>query len=225
MNKIIATPADGITLIEIDEGRLAALEQQVIKEGRQQVVPASTYAAASPELIAALCVKHGLYGLVTNELVEFLVKEIAGRTALEVGAGDGVLAQALGIPAIDNRQQEWPDVRKLYERMQQNIVRYGPNITCLDGAQAVLERSPQVVVCNWVTHLYRHTHHEAGGNMYAPDERVLLANCETLLFVGNTSAHQAHPLLKLPHLHFHEPWLYSRAVRGKNFVGIWEGAR
>lgn len=219
---IISTPADGINLLEIDPAKLATLEEQVLNtSGRQRPVPASVYASQEPVTIAALCVKHGIYGLVTNELVEFIREFIKDRQAIEIGAGDGVLADALGIIATDNYQMEDPEIRAAYARMMQPITKYGPRVRKLDAEAAVKKYQPDVIVASWVTHKYKREEHERGGNMYAPDELWLLDNCETLIFVGNTSTHAKHRLLKQPHLHFHEEWLYSRAVKGKNFVGVW----
>jgi hypothetical protein len=220
---IHSTPADGVTLIEFTGRDLAA--EALDESGRQRVLPASFYAGATIEERAVFCVKHGIYGLVTQELVAFVRENIGPRSAIEIGAGDGVLAGALGIQAFDNYMQAWPDIAKHYEAMHQAPVRYGHNVIEKDGVAAAKEYSPRVIVASWLTHLYRPEAHERGGNMYAPDERLLLANCEHLIFIGNTSAHKDHPFMKLPHLHFEEPWLYSRAMRGRNFIGIWTGGR
>lgn len=219
---IFSTPADGVSIIEFSGRDLAA---EVLDEsGRQRVLPASFYAATTQAERAFLCVRHGIYGLVTQELVEWIRQQIGSRTAIEIGSGDGVLAQALGIPATDNCMQTWPEIRAHYERLQQAIVRYGPNVEHMDGHEAMLHYRPQVVVASWLTHKWRVTAPpKVGGNMYAPDERELLGNCEAMIFVGNTSAHKQHPILKIRHLHFEEPWLYSRAVRGRNFIGVWRG--
>lgn len=219
---IFSTPADGVTIIESTGRDLAA--EVLDGEGRQRVLPAAFYAGTKLEERAVLCVKHGIYGLVTEELVAWIREHIGQRTAIEIGSGDGVLARALGIPATDNKMQERPALRAHYEMHGQAIVNYGPNVETIEGEEAVRKYAPQVIVASWLTHIYRPNAHERGGNMYAPDERELLANCEAFIFVGNTSAHAKHPILKIRHLHFEEPWLYSRAVRGRNFVGIWRGA-
>lgn len=224
--KIIATPADGVTIIHADLDAVEALEREVLDEhGRQTPQAASVYAKYSDATRATLCVKHGIYGLVTHELVEFIREHIGHRTAIEIGSGDGVLAKALDIPATDNRMQEWADIRSEYERLMQAPVKYGASVELLDGADAVTKYAPQVIVANWLTHRYKDTEHGLGGNMYAPDELMLLANCETLIFAGNTSSHRNNRLLKRRHLHFEYSWQYSRAVRGRNFVGVWKGGK
>lgn len=226
MTKITATPADGVNLLDVNTEALAALEAEVLDErGRQTMVPAATYAKYDLGTRCALCVKHALYGLVTTELVGFIREHIADRRAIEVGSGDGVLAAALGIRATDNHMQTWAPIRKEYAKMMQPTIKYGPNVENVGAAEAVNQYEPQVIVASWLTHLYRPEEHERGGSMYAADERVLLANCETLIFFGNTSAHAKHRLWNQLHQIYEADWMYSRAVRGKNFVGVWTGGK
>lgn len=225
-DRIIATPADGISLLTVDLEQVEALEREVLDEhGRQIPAWAGTYAKYSQATRGAFCVRNGIYGLVTHELVQFITAHIGERTAIEIGSGDGVLAQALGIPATDNYMQEWPAIRAEYERMQQAVIKYGTNVERLDGTDALAKYAPRVIVACWLTHKRIDSEPERGGNAFASDERMLLANCETVIFVGNSSTHAQHRLLGRSHRHFHEDWLYSRAVRGKNFVGIWKGGK
>lgn len=224
--KVTVTAADGVSLVQVDEEALAQLEREVLgPDGRQTPQPASVYAKHDITTRVGLCVKHGIYGLVTHELVEFIREQIAGRTAIEIGSGDGVLAAALGIPATDSRMQERADVRSTYEKLMQTPVRYGTQVEHLDGAQAVIKYRPQVIVASWLTHRWHPDEPTLGGNMYAPDELMLLANCQTLIFVGNSGAHSRHRLLRKTHLYWEFDWLYSRAWRGKNFIGVWKGGR
>lgn len=48
-------------------------------------------------------VRNGLYSFPTNELIRLLTRQIASRTAIEIGAGRGALAEALDRRATDNR--------------------------------------------------------------------------------------------------------------------------
>jgi hypothetical protein len=221
---ITATPADGVNIIEVDPDQLAALEREVLdSSGRQRVVPASTYAAHTLATRAALCVKNGIYGLVTRELVDLIDGLIGDRDAIEIGAGDGVLSKALGILGTDNYNMHRPEIRREYERMLQPITKYGLAVRKIDGETAVRKYKPQMIVASWLTHKWTPEQHERGGNPDAPDELMLLANCEWLIFVGNTSAHQHNRLLDIDHMHIENEWMYSRAVRGRNFVGVWKG--
>jgi len=193
-------------------------------DGTPSILPASYYATTTQEERSLLCVRHGLYVLPTVELIDSLRCEIANRAAIEIGSGNGAVARALGITATDNRMQEWPEIAAMYESAGQRCVRYGANVETLDGEEAVIKYRPKVIVGCWITHKYRPEHHARGGNMFAPDELFLLANCETLILVGNNSTHSKHPLLKIPHLHVTGNWLYSRARDPGNFLGIWQSS-
>ncbi len=218
---IFGTPADGVTLVDASGQRDISLDC-IDEHGRLRVMPARYYAQTTPEQRARLCVEQAAYCLPTHELIAFLRSEIAGRKAIEIGAGNGVVAEALGIPATDSYMQERPEIRAYYEAHHQPIVKYGPNVERLDAIVATERYRPEVLVACWLTHRWREEAPERGGNYDAPDERTLLACCQTLIFVGNTSAHAHHPLLVTSrHLHLEPDWLYSRALRGRNFVGIY----
>src|SRR5271170_675184 len=60
------------------------------------------------------CHATGRYGLPTIELVEYLKELIGGRSAIEIGAGNGDLGRHLGIPMTDSRLQEDPVIRERY---------------------------------------------------------------------------------------------------------------
>lgn len=88
---------------------------------------------------------------------------IKGRIAIEIGAGHGVLAGALSIPATDNRQQEDPELRAYYAQIGQSTVPYGENVEKLDAAAAVAKYRPNIVVACWVTHRFDPKRPHAGG--------------------------------------------------------------
>jgi len=83
-------------------------------QGQLRVVAAADLERSTPQARLRFGVTHGIYGFLTQELVNWLDALIAGRSAIEIGAGHGQLAVALGIPATDNRQQDEPEVRAHY---------------------------------------------------------------------------------------------------------------
>jgi hypothetical protein len=183
---------------------------------------ASFYRGVSPVERAMLCVKSGIYGLPTTELISFLTNEIAGRSAIEVGAGHGGLAAALGIRATDNRMQEWPDIASGLLLMQQQPVIYGQNVERLDAVEAVQKYKPQVVVASWVTHKYREDRHHAEGNMHGVVEEDIIDNCETYIFIGHRHVHRNKSIWSRPHRVIEPDWLYSRSTNpSPNFIAIW----
>ena len=176
----------------------------------------------APHPKSVFCVRHGIYGFPTTELVEFLRERIEGRSAIEIGSGNGVLAEALGIPATDNRQQEDPAIRAHYDLIQQPVVQYGEHIEKLDAAQAIAKYKPEVVVASWVTHRFDPTRLDAGGSETGVDETALLRSCDTYLFVGNEQVHARKAIWALPHTKLTPPWLFSRAMNGSSdLAAIW----
>lgn len=221
---ITATDADGVSIIDAT-GLNDLAERAISPSGRLLVMPSSFYQDALPAERAMLCVRHGYYLLPTFELVAFLKELIAGRHAIEIGSGNGVLAEALDIRATDNYMQQWPEIRVIYDRAQQAVCEYGWNVERIDGVEAAQKYKPQVIVASWLTHKWRETAPHRKGNQWAPDEQHLLTLCDELIFIGNSSAHKDHSLLRLNHLHYEMPFIYSRAVRGKDFVGCWKVKR
>lgn len=191
--------------------------------GRLRLMPANYYADTTALERSLFCVRYGVYGLHTQELADWLRTFIAGNSAIEIGAGNGVLAEALGIPATDNHMQTWPHIRALYSVSQQPLVKYGPNVECLDALVAIRRYKPFIVIGSWITHLFRPRDAHRDGNQYAPDERAILAACSYYVMIANDAVHAKHPLLDRPHERIDAPWLYSRSLRGRDFIGIWRG--
>lgn len=192
--------------------------------GLPRVMPASYYAGATAAERGLLCVRHGLYCLPTVELVDWLRTFIDGRKAIEIGAGNGRLAEALGIPATDSYLQDEPFVREYYDALGQPPIRYGPNVARLEARDAVRKHHPQVVIGSWITHRYNARRHGRGGNMFGPDTDWILGRCEHYVLIGNTQTHAQHSLWQRPHEIHHPAWLYSRAMNGSaDFIAVWKG--
>ncbi|WP_157266404.1 hypothetical protein [Azohydromonas aeria] len=195
--------------------------------GRPRVLPAAWWATTTPDERALFGARHGIYSFPTVELVSWLQEFIAGRTAIEVGAGHGALAAALGIPATDNCHQQADALSAAYYRAHGQVpVTYGEHIEQLDANSAVAKHRPQVVVACWVTHRYDAARHAAGGNMYGPDEAKIIRACEHYVLIGNAKVHAAKPIWRLKHRILTPPWLYSRALNGTaDFIAIFDGGR
>lgn len=195
-------------------------------DGSLRMVPASYYRATTPTERALLGNRAGLYGLPTSELIAWLGNRIAGRSAIEIGAGDGLISSLLGIPGTDSKMQDDPKVAAVYKQIGQPTVPYGSHIKKMDAKDAIAQYKPQVVIAQWVTHLYRRERHEAGGNMYGVNEEAILARCEEYIFIGNEEVHKGKSIWNLPHEIFYPNWLFSRAINGsRDFIAIWPGTR
>jgi len=196
------------------------------EHGQLKVVPAAFYKMQRPESAAVYCVRHGCYGLPTIELCEWLRDFIGERQAMEIGAGNGVMAAHLGIRAVDNFMQNDPRIRELYQLVQQPPVRYGNAVEKIEALDAVKKYRPQVVISCYVTHRYNAAEHWRGGNMFGPDTGEILKLVEHYIHIGNEKTHSRDPLMELPHEMHYFPWLHSRAsMYGRDFIGVWKGER
>lgn len=208
-------------LIPADARDLAPLVMDCA--GSLRVMPASFYAATTQDERSLLAVRHGLYGLPTEELVAWLRGHIGDRSAIEIGAGNGRLAEAVGIPATDNHLQEFGPIRAYYEMLGQALVVYGPNVERIEALEAVKKYRPSVVVGSWITHNSRHA---PGGSAYGPDLPAILALCDEYVHICNEGTHKNDPLWDRPHEVHEFPWLYSRAANGgRDLIAIWKGDR
>ncbi|MFN9470924.1 hypothetical protein [Acidovorax sp.] len=194
-------------------------------EGGLRVLPASDLKGTNAAERLMFGVRHGIYSIPTIELVEYLRERVAGRCAIEIGAGSGVLARALGIPATDNRQQEEPGLKAYYAQLGQPTVPYGEHVERLDASEAVTKYKPEVVIACWVTHRFDPARESAGGSSSGVDEAAIIAACDEYIFIGNEQVHAHKPIWELPHEKQTPAWLFSRAANGSpDFVATWRRA-
>ncbi len=191
-------------------------------DGRLAAVPTAVLSETTTPERALFGHKQGVYGFVTWELAAYLDALIGGRSAIEVGAGHGVLGQALGIPATDSRVQERPDVAAFYELTGQPVVSYGPNVETLDYRSAIEKYQPQVVVASWVTHLYDEKRHAAGGSVHGLDEPWILEHCEEYILIGNDTVHAGKSIWSKAHIKVRNPFVFSRSMHPDgDFIARW----
>jgi hypothetical protein len=193
-------------------------------EGRMRVLPASFWQDTTVDERAVFGTRSGIYGFPTLELVERLRELIGARSAIEIGAGHGVLAEALGIVATDSFQQRDPKYRLVYELSQQAIVPYGASVVEMHASRAVRHYKPQAVVGCWVTHKYDPKQPERGGNEVGIDEPDILQHCESYIVVGNEEVHKHKVIWIRPHTIEYPPYLFSRATNGsRDFIAVFSG--
>lgn len=171
-------------------------------------------------------VKNARYQFITTELVDFLKDAINGRTALEIGAGQGDLGHALNIPMTDNYCQQLPEMKWYYETLQQATTNPPAQVEKIDGVDAVRKYNPKVVIASWVTQKY-HEGDESNGtgsNVYGPEEMDILTHdsVEMYIHIGNHNIHKEKRILKVNHKAHQFDWLVSRAsAQELNTIWIW----
>lgn len=193
--------------------------------GALQLLPSMAYDQIDPIALRIWCHRNYRYGLPTTELIQWLKNLIAGRSAIEIGAGAGDLCYHLGIPGTDSKVQEEPWMIDYYKLCGQTPVRYPSWVRRIDALEAVRAFQPQVVVASWVSQISAHDR-DMNGFIRGVDEGALLDTGVTYVFIGNRNVHQAKRILSRKHEE-HEPYfLKSRAaLPDLNVVYVWRGTR
>lgn len=209
--------------IALDPRKIRDISPEVLDaNGRLRVLPASYWRTTTMQERALFGHTHGIYSFPTTELIAYLNEVIGERSAIEIGAGHGVLASALGIRATDNHQQAMPKYRRIYQITGQPTIRYGVNVANYSAHSAVRRFKPDVVIGCWVTHLYDPRRHYAGGNEIGVDEDDVLSNCLTYIAIGDESVHRHKKIWQHPHVIEYPDWLFSRASSGmRQFIATW----
>jgi hypothetical protein len=220
---------NGASIVKLDPHVQARLDAFCLDNGVLQVVHADFYRQFDQEQLSVFGHRHAAYVLPTWELItklDELIKEVSpSRSAIEIGAGNGLLGMALGIPCTDNRMQERPEIIDIYATTGQPTITYGENVQKLDALEAVKHWRPEVVVAAWVTHLYNPNESHRGGNMFGVDEVLLLSKIKRYIFVGNVGPHHLKPLFdQCQKFTTIEPLgLFSRARNpDSNVIWVWD---
>lgn len=139
------------TRIDASLDTSAADAALVDENGLVRPAPASVLSDIPSDAMRLWCHKRAIYLAPSIELIAWLKDRIGGRSAIEVGAGNGAVGRALGVPITDNRCQEWADVRAYYAMAGQPTVQYPKDVEAISALDAVSKYRPQVVVACWLT--------------------------------------------------------------------------
>lgn len=211
----------------LDTERIRDISPEVLgPDGRLKVLPASYWKTTTTEERALFGHRHAIYQFPTEELVARLLEIIDGRAAIEIGAGSGVLAQALGIPGTDSHQQSQPKVKMWYELHGQPTITYGPNVLQLEASEAVRHFKPDVVIGCWITHKWDDAQPQLEGNAWGVDQADVLRHCQQYVKIGNEQTHRVDPLWERAHKVEYPDYLFSRAhSSAREWLATWQGSK
>jgi hypothetical protein len=200
----------------------AALDEKLLQPGTQflRLMPAEELLSNGLEAIQLWAVRRARYQFITTELVEWLRARIAGRSVIEVGAGQGDLGHHLGIHMTDSGMQTTPECLLQYASQGQMPTIPPPEVERLDAIDAVKKYKPQVVVASWITQKW----HEGDphGNAYGPEESQIVNAVDTYIHVGNRSVHGLKRILRMKHREYKPKGLVSRGhEQAKNLIYVW----
>lgn len=191
---MIVTQAELIQATTLDELLLD-------EEGRVKVLHAEALKKIDKRQLRLWCHLRAVYLVPSKELVD-IIKGWVGKDfdAIEIGAGNGCLGRALGIPMYDNfMQRDNPEVVAYYNATGQPTINYGSDVQKADANDIVKELGPVDVVGAWITHAYKPDEHWRGGNMFGVNESELIQYAHRYVMIGDEKVHQKKSLLNHPH--------------------------
>lgn len=196
-------------------------------DGFVEPLPAKELACIPPLHLTQWCQTRGRYNVPSVELVAWLMEQIAGRRAIEIGAGMGDLGRQLGIPMTDSYVQvRDPQIRQQIENLGMPILSPPEGVVeCLNARKAVLKYKPKVVIAAWVTQRYLQGDEgppKVNSFVYGVNEIELLSSVDTYIHIGNLSVHGDKRILRRPHREYFLPFLFSRGFHpDENVVHVW----
>ena len=79
--------------------------RKTVMDGREmKILPASVWESFSWSEVRMLLHETGVYVVPTEELIDYLDKQIGEYSAIEICAGNGFIGRELGIPVTDSYQ-------------------------------------------------------------------------------------------------------------------------
>lgn len=203
------------------------LEEEIFDEqGLLKPMPMHYYSTI-PDAHLALCGhKHGIYLFPTNELVEVVKRLIGPRKAIEIGAGNGCLGRALGIPMTDSHLQARADIKDLYDSIGQPPIKYPKDVIKMGAKEALDHFKPECVVAAWVTQKWHKGVKE--GCLYGVNENEIINKVDKYIFIGNFGVHMGKRVMNRYGLaigfvlnrQMDKPVIYSRSLL-REFDAVW----
>lgn len=218
-----------LTTTKIPDADTRYLDKFLFNEKHEmRVLPYEVMKVFPQEHISLFCVRNGIYQIITNELVWYVDSLLHGRSAIEIGSGNGCFGRALGIPLTDSKIQADYEMQAMYNNIGNAAVTYGHDVEKLEALYAIRKHPSTCVVGSWVTHKYIEERHALGGSVYGVDEHELLRHIDCYIIVGNRKTHDLKPIFRKPPKSFQLrtyqfPWLISRSMsRADNIIYHWE---
>lgn len=211
----------GLTMA--DMAGMLWLDNLITMTGALASVPAAYLAVLPRHVLQRWAHQNSVYVFPTDELVAWLRAEIGTDSAIEIGAGNGGIATALGIPATDSWVQvDDPEIRAQFAVAQHPVSHPGSHVHKLDALAAIDRYKPHTVIGAYVTHKWRPG--EELGFVYGVEEEEVLRRVKQYIVIGNDGPHACKRIMKRPHRTIRAPWLITRAIDPTaNAIYVWEG--
>lgn len=214
----------GITIC--DNHNIDYLDPILIDEtGLLKVVDSATLKNIHPEHLLVWGNRRGVYTYPTTELIAWIKEKIAGRRAIEICSGNGVIGRALGITRTDSYIQTTDAMKLLYEAAGQKTIDPPKDVYKFEANDAVDFFKPKVVVGCYATQKYLSGDEGPpmiGSSVCGVDELTMLPKIETYINVGNDISHADKRIRKFKFETFRFDWLFTRSGdQSKNHICVW----
>lgn len=223
----IAAQLKGGYSLKIDHEELSDFEKNLIDNGKPKIVPAELISRYTWETALIGMQLNSIYVWPTTELLTWLNSNLTEKDkTIEIGSGNGVLANELGISATDSYMQsdKFKPNNSSERELHQNAIatlrlsgippiNYGANVEQLDALAAIRKHKPKHILGCYITHKY--INGMSTGNALGVDETWIARRkqIKSYTMVGNQVVHAEKPILALPH---EEIELDGLIVRAKN---------
>lgn len=199
------------------------LEKTMFDENEQlKILNYEFYSKIESNHLKLIAHKYGIYSFPTVELCAWLKHRFDLTKAIEIGSGNGAMANYLNIPATDAKISELPEIKEYYKLMKQPIVKYGNNVLKYDAISAIRKFKPETVIAQWITHKYDPKRPFNEGNVYGVDEQWVINNVKNYVFIGNEYTHKHKFILEESHQRIKKDWLVSRSLYPHlNLIYLW----
>lgn len=210
-----------VQLIDTDTD-ISEIQKEMMDGKDMRIVSASEWLKYPWNMVRMLLHHSGTYVVPTEELIDFLDKEIGDNSAIEICCGNGFIGRELNIPITDSCQQRDDKETALYYKLHgQPTIKYPKDVIKMEALEAVKHFRPHTVLGCYATHKYSYVTND--GNDHGVEFVKLLKRVKKLILVGNLVIHKNNPIMKLPHK---EIWLEGLITRAEdpmtNRIFIWE---
>lgn len=204
------------------------LDDLLLDNGLLQVLPASVLSNVPQVHLIIWGNQKGIYCFPTVELIDWLKEQVAGRNAIEICSGTGVIGRSMGITSTDSYIQTSPQMVLLYELYGQKPIFPPEDVLKFEANDAVDHFKPSVVLGSYITQKYLpgdegdENNPKVGSSVYGVDELSLLNKVDTYIAIGNQSTHGDKRIRKFKHNSYKFPWLFTRSVKpDENEISVW----
>ena len=167
--------------------------------------------------------------MLSHNRIDWLKEQVAGRSAIEICSGTGVIGRAMGIISTDSHIQSSPQMIAYYATIGQMPTFPPEDVLKFEANEAVDYFKPSVVLGSYITQKYLpgdEVEPKVGSSFYGVDELALLPKVETYIAIGNKSTHGDKRIRKLPHTSYQFPWLFTRSVKPEeNEISVWNSTK